>query len=481
MAIFNENGLVVDTLPEIRQKLISKAQEKFSDLLNGQTLSTDDSGVIGRILGIMSESISDQEDLVQAMNSSLDPNQASGLALDNLVFLNGLYRLPAINSTAFLLLLGDIGTVVSNASVKSQTTGDVFDITDTITFTTTNVNGVEIEVDFDGTSKEYKLEYSIDGMFSENAPVSVYSILSDTKEVLVQRISQTINAQSSFITSTVNDDLSISVYIINRTKNGDFTFTNGNIVRSFVSTEATARVSTGVVQETNTVTSINSGSQIGWRGVSNPYIVPVSLPVETDEELRKRWMRTKGFESYGNFESMYTGLISVRDVSFINIQQNITSVTNSGRTNNGISVVVSGGDGQAIAEAIFKNLPIGTVTDGAEIYYVSDINGGQHEVRFSRPSFVPIKISMSLKALPNFPTSGKNQIKQAIVDYFNSLDVGEDIYYSRLFMPINSINGFTVKNMKVAKRDGGVLGTDDITIKYNELATISANDILIGE
>ena len=481
MAIFNENGLVVDTLPEIRQKLINKAQDKFSDLLQGQTLSTDDSGVIGRLIGIMSEAISDQEDLVQAMNSSLDPNQASGLALDNLVFFNGLYRLPAVNATSFLILTGDIGTIISEASVKSQTTGDVFDITETANFTTSAVNGVDIEVIFDGSVKEYKLEYDINGFFSENAPVSVYSILSDTKEVLVQRISQTINSQSSYITSKVNQDLSISVYIINRTNNGTFTFTNGNIVRSMVGVNSIARIQTGVVQEVDTLTTINSGSQIGWRAVTNPYIVPESLPVESDEDLRKRWMITKGYESYGNYQSMYTALSSVRDVSFINIQQNITSVTNGSRTNQGISVVVSGGDGQKVANAIFKNLPVGTVTDGTEVYYVSDINGGQHEVRFSRPSFVPIKISMSLKALPNFPTSGKNQIKQAIVDWFNALDVGEDIYYSRLFEPINSIQGFTVKNLKVAKLNGGGLGTDDITIKYNELATISATDILIGE
>lgn len=86
---------------------------------------------------------------------------------------------------------------------------------------------------------------------------------------------------------------------------------------------------------------------------------------------------------------------------------------------------------------------------------------------------------MSLKALPNFPTNGKNMIKQAIVDYFNSLDVGEDILYSRLFEPINSIQGFSANNLRIGKVTGN-LGVDDIVLKFNELATIRPEDILIG-
>ena len=68
---------------------------------------------------------------------------------------------------------------------------------------------------------------------------------------------------------------------------------------------------------------------------------------------------------------------------------------------------------------------------------------------------------------------------QAIVDWFNNLNVGEDIHYSRLYEPINSIRGFAVRNLKFGYK-GGTLGVDDIIIKHNELATINAEDISIG-
>ena len=58
-------------------------------------------------------------------------------------------------------------------------------------------------------------------------------------------------------------------------------------------------------------------------------------------------------------------------------------------------------------------------------------------------------------------------------------DVGEDILYSRLFDPINSTQGFSVNNLQIG-RVGGNIGIQDITIKFNELATVSPENILIG-
>lgn len=484
MAEFTSNGLSIDGLSAIRQKFIDTAQVKFSPLLNGQELSTDDSGVIGRLFGIVAETVAAQEEAIQLMYSSLDPNQASGIALDKLCEINGLYRLPATPATGVLTLYGDIGvTVAAGSTAKSNTTGDIFSTDDDVTFTKTLATGVEFTLDFtSGAVKAYSFNYSVMGNSSENPPITVYSTTTDTLETLALRVAQTVNNQTSDLTATVTTDGNVKVLVTNGIEEADFTeISNLTIIRSYKTVTATSTTFTAVEQPSNTLIMINSGATLGWRGVNNLYPTTESKPVETDEQLRYRYKYVKGNESLGNYTSMYFGLRQIYGVRFVNIQQNITSVTNGERTNNGVSIVVLGGTGQDIAEAIFKNLPIGTVTDGNEVYYVQDINGGSHEIRFSRPVYVPIKISMSLTVQPSFPTNGKAQIKQAIVDYFNELEVGEDIYYSRLYNPINSIDGFSVNNLKISKRDGGVLGMQDIVLKYYELATISATDILIGE
>ena len=86
---------------------------------------------------------------------------------------------------------------------------------------------------------------------------------------------------------------------------------------------------------------------------------------------------------------------------------------------------------------------------------------------------------MSLVTYPDFPTNGNARIKAAIVEWFNNLNVGEDIHYSRLYEPINSIDGFAVRNLKFGYK-GGTLGLEDVIIQHNEIATISAEDINIG-
>lgn len=171
---------------------------------------------------------------------------------------------------------------------------------------------------------------------------------------------------------------------------------------------------------------------------------------------------------------------SVRGVVYENIQQNSSpNTTSSGIINNGVSITVMGGNEDAIALAIFNSVSEGIMTSGDIVKTVKDINGFGHEVRFSRPKVKPLQITMSLITYPDFPNNGNARIKQAIVEWFNNLNVGEDIHYSRLYQPINSITGFAVKNLKFGYK-GGTLSLEDIIINHNEIATISAEDINIG-
>ena len=172
--------------------------------------------------------------------------------------------------------------------------------------------------------------------------------------------------------------------------------------------------------------------------------------------------------------------MGVEGVTYQNVQMNTSrSETSSGITNNGLSITVMGGNEDDIALAIFDSISEGIATVGDIVKSVKDMNGFGHEIKFSRPVVKKLQISMSLITYPDFPSNGNARIKQAIVDWFNNLDVGEDIHYSRLYQPINSVSGFAVKNLKFGFK-GGTLGLDDIIINHNEIATISAEDINIG-
>lgn len=480
MAHFTENGFEIDGISEIREKLRLKANTVFENILNGEDLSTDDSSVLGRIFGIVAESKFEDEQLLEDFITTFNPDNASGTMLDDFLYLSGMQRMDSTPASALLMLTGVNGSTIGNISVKSSVTGDIFNINSTTIFDPSDCNGVEFFVEADNTIKTYSFQYSVVGKPSENPPISVLSTESDTNKSLAQRIAQTINNQTSDLSASVTNDNLVNVFIINRYSTGFFVpESNMTIQNVIVSKQSVSATYSAISQLPNSLNSVASGANINLKSVTNPYLTYASVSVESDEKAKVRWFNAKAQNGYGEYDHLQTALTMVDGVKFVNIQTNITSSSSGERVNQGVAIVVDGGDDQEIAQAIFNNIAVGTATNGLVESVASDILGVGHIVKFSRPVYVPIRVSMSLKALPNFPTNGKNIIKQSIVDWFNELQVGEDILYSRLFNPINRVDGFSVNNLKIG-RVGGNFGVNDVTLKYNELATIKADDILIG-
>lgn len=83
MARLTDNGLEWDKFDTSYSKLQDIAKDRFASLLEaGDELSTDESSILGRILGIVADIDSSQEELIFQMYSSFDPEQAEGVYLD---------------------------------------------------------------------------------------------------------------------------------------------------------------------------------------------------------------------------------------------------------------------------------------------------------------------------------------------------------------------------------------------------------------
>ena len=477
---FDDQGLVVDDIDSVKQQMIDKAKVLYAPYLNGTELKTNDSSVLGRLFSITSVPAVQNASILPAWIASLDLNQAEGLALDFLAAIHNVKRLDASQAEGLVILFGDVGvTVPQNTRIANARNGDVF-TTNTSTFLDNNdVNGVEIEINT--ISSPIIINYTINGYLSTSPPITVELGVNDTTTSQVaDRIVDAVNAQSSYLIASKNNDNSVKVVIENQNNNGDFTTSsNLTIVRSYKHCRITSETYASEEADENTIT-VRKNTVVGFRGVTNPFKVFASEPVESDEKLRYRLKLNKGSGSVGSYNSILFALNSVKGVTFANIQQNTTqNVSGSGITNNGVSITVQGGNENDIALALFETLPVDTVTVGTIEKNVTDINGGVHKINFSRPVLIPIEISMSLTVYPDFPTGGQIAIKQAIVEYFNNLSVGEDVYYSRLYEPINSVRGFSVRNLKI-NRLGQTLVTEDIILGFNEIATISYENIKIG-
>ena len=131
-------------------------------------------------------------------------------------------------------MFGDVGvTVPQNTRVANARNGDVF-TTNTSTFLDNNdVNGVEIEINT--ISSPIIINYTINGYLSTSPPITVELGINDTTTSQVaDRIVDAVNAQSSYLNASKNNDNSVKVVIENQNNNGDFTTSsNLTIVRSY--------------------------------------------------------------------------------------------------------------------------------------------------------------------------------------------------------------------------------------------------------
>ena len=176
---------------------------------------------------------------------------------------------------------------------------------------------------------------------------------------------------------------------------------------------------------------------------------------------------------------MYTALYAVSGVTYVKIKEN-TFDQNAldGRTAHGFAVIIYGGNDEEIAAAIEKTRPLGVPMDGDVLVAVNNYYSHTSTIKFSRPTQIGIKIKASLQIYEGFPTTGMLDIKNAIIEHFNNMTFGEDVILSRLYIPMQVVEGVGIRNIEIAKVEEDY-GTNDIEINYNEIATISFEDIEI--
>lgn len=480
MAKLTQAGLIIESMASLLEKKQDKAVTLFTDLVpEGEVVTTDSSSVLGRILQISAETDYLQEEAIQEVYASLNPNSAEKKNLDKIVQLKDMKRKPASMGSAALILYGDTNVTVGHSSiVASKSTGDQFSLDSSVTFSNKSANGIEIAFGDLSTDGVITLSYTLNNDLSSNAPISIKYKAGITKEYLAPFVKTNIEQFSSKLKVEITNDLNVQITPIQTGLTGDFYITgNASIVRSFMPVNATSLYEAGV-QEPDSITTIQS-STYGWRGVTNPFPTLASKIVEQDDELRARFFKATGSLATGHLTAMYTALYEVAGVSYVRIKENtFDQDALDGRSAHGFAVIVYGGNDQDIAEAIEKTRPLGVPMDGNVTVAVNNYYNHTSNVKFSRPIQVAIKIKAALQIYEDFPPTGMIDIKNAVIDHFNKMTFGEDVILSRLYIPMQVVDGIGIKDIQIAKV-GEEYGTGNIEIAYNEIATVSFEDIEI--
>lgn len=225
----------------------------------------------------------------------------------------------------------------------------------------------------------------------------------------------------------------------------------------------------------NTVTKITTPT-IGWQSVNNLTAAAQGDPVESDAQLRRRQTNSTMIPSQTVMEGIVGAVASIEGVSRYRGYENDTATTNAdGVPRNSISIIAEGGDSAQIAEAISNKKPAGTGTYGSTSVTVYDQYDVPNTINFYRPTIATISVEVSLTARSGYLNTTAGLIQLAISQYLDKLQIGDDIYISKLYVPANLLNNselantFDVTQVRI-KKNSGSFGTSNITLAFNEIA-----------
>jgi len=161
-----------------------------------------------------------------------------------------------------------------------------------------------------------------------------------------------------------------------------------------------------------------------------------------------------------------------------------------------IAAVLQGGDDQLIAETLFLRTATGVGYFGNTARVITDRQGIDNQVRWIRPTPVPvfIAINLTINDMRQFGADGVDRIIEAILVYAQNgaatLGVttgfrqtgflpGDNINVSRLYTPLNSIPGHIVTNIMVGL-SSLTINSSDLPINFDQIAALDSSRIFIN-
>ena len=126
-------GFRARRLIDVKEQLENEFIGEFGDI------NLDAQSVTGQLIGIYAKVLADIWENLEDVYFSQYPNSASGIALDNVVQLNGITRLPAQRTTVVGAATGTEGTIIpANSLARILSTGEVFFSSASATITRSN-------------------------------------------------------------------------------------------------------------------------------------------------------------------------------------------------------------------------------------------------------------------------------------------------------------------------------------------------------
>ena len=462
----SRDGFKRKRLPEIKSDIF----QRFEDA-TGVTVEKGSNSIIGVLVGVIGYEIADMWKSLEDSYNAMYPNTAEGVSLSNAAGLAGILPRPATASIAVLTCYGETGTYIPTGTEVSSATNSniIYSSVEDANISIDNFSVLKFEVDGEVVSGNL---YSIN---IDDVVVQYTAKQGDSKSsVLIGLATQF----SSLTTNVTNDVLTISTDYINSARLGEYIGVKltklGSPIR--FECEKLGAIDSPVGTITQVIDTIN-----GFERAINDVPVSVGNNADTDETLRQRWSASLYSRGSANIQAVRARVLDCIGVNKAVVIENVGDVTDDdGLLPHSIEVIVSGGNNEDIANAIYLTKSGGIQTNGSQVVEIRDsLTSKTYPIMFNRPTNKPIFVKVDVYDYTEEVWSGVNAqlIKKAIVDYGNQLSFGEDVIIQRFYGPIySSTQGIGRLEVQMST-DGATYSTGNVPISIREFATFDLNNI----
>jgi len=396
-------GFVPKPLEIIRAEINAQLRGKF-----GQSIDLSDDEPLGQLVAIVSAELASLWEQTEKVNSSQDPDKATGDALKSVAMLTGTFAETAKPSTVTLTLTGTPGTVIPAASrVETESTAAQFETLGAVT-----IASVPIWL----TSHSYAL---------------------DDRVTNSSRVYVCIDAG---VSAASGGPLTTSDSIVD----------NGVIWRYLGEGTGASDVDAESVEDDAIIALSGDLNTIstpvgGWQSSINILDAELGSLVETDEALRMRRLTELASPGSGTPQALKADLLQVAGVTSVTVFYNDTDTTDvDGIPPHSVECLVQGGDDQDIFDFLEESIPAGISSWGTEIsasYGYSGFDTPRTQ-RFSRPAEIDIYVIINVLKDPDaYPLDGNDQIEAEIIAFGDAQSTGKNAVASSLAAQAFKVSG----------------------------------------
>ena len=181
-------------------------------------------------------------------------------------------------------------------------------------------------------------------------------------------------------------------------------------------------------------------------------------------------------------DSIASALLTLNGVTSANVYENDQDTTDDeGRPPHSIEAVVNGGESDEIGLTIWQKKSAGIDTFGSQQVTINDSQGFPHVINFNRPLVVDVYLNITVTEYPEeaLPPNAQTLITEAVLNYGNSLTVGNDVILQRFMGAIYSVVSGIGYISITASTDGVTYSTNNISIDSRHVSSFDATRIQV--